>query len=101
MKIGSAPECSNEEVDEVGFNGISISSSGTALYSGHTGEGSFNEDMGHFAKNRHPGYTERDECVGVYFWRSGMHSPALIEGRSGLLPKWPPTYTSGQLSCEL
>lgn len=80
LKIGSEAQCAPEGSDEVGFDGISLSDSGGALFTGHTGKGCFYRDMGHFSEKPRAGYPNEDECVGVYFWHAGMRSPALIEG---------------------
>jgi len=79
QRVGSAAQCAGG-IDVVGFDGISLSDSGAALFTGHTGKGCFYKDMGHFSEKPRAGYSSEDECVAVYYWQVDRSAPALIEG---------------------
>jgi hypothetical protein len=94
---GSVPACVNEEgTGEVGFDGISLSDSGAVLYTGHTGEGCFYKDMAHLSKKPSQGYSNGDECVGVYAWSSEMSHPSLVQDLARF-PQWITTQTFAAL----
>lgn len=86
-KIDDGPACVQEDGDEVGMDGISLSNLGEVLYTGHTGQGCYYKDMEHFSKTRLPGYSGEDSCVGVYFWHSRSQHPTLIEDLARY-PQW-------------
>jgi hypothetical protein len=78
-RIGEQPKCAEGADNEVGIAGLSLSDSGSALYTGGTGASCFYKDTQHFATKPLSGYSEEDECPGIYFWRPGMQRPQLIQ----------------------
>jgi hypothetical protein len=86
-RVDKEAECTKEGGDEAGIDGVSLSNSGDALYSGGTSKSCFYKDMEHFSTKRLPGYSGEDECRGIYFWQPSMQHPALIE-ELGRYPQW-------------
>jgi hypothetical protein len=93
--VGSAPDCVADD-DEVGYDGVSVSDTGSVLHTGHTGEGCFYKDMAHFSKKPQPGYLEGDSCAGVYLRSPAASNPSLVEDL-GRFPEWITPQTAAAL----
>jgi hypothetical protein len=65
---------------------VSVTDSGEVIFDIGTGESCFYRDMWHVSLAPLPGY-ERDECLGVAYWKPGDETPTILE-RLGRNPQW-------------